>query len=244
MDIKTQDKETWVKGGIIMGVLGKIGDTIQDVSKNITKTTIKDTAGLMLQSREELDKAAREVAKNKINASSFIKRSDVENLINSSPFAVNKNADYISATSKLLKSAETKDMDQFREVANALSSNPDFNDRSYLDLLLKAENDANNTKGYIDSMEGLVAFQNSVSLPKIADSFFGKEGQDKIKEGLYHLNGKKAYFKSGDPKTNRVRAAGTATGYMGAMTVARLAHGGSLTQNEYGQRDIVGIPFV
>ena len=71
------------------------------------------------------------------------------------------------------------------------------------------------------------------------------EQQEKIANAAYKLQGKKQYFnKPNDPKTNQIRAGVAVGAYMGTMTTARLIHGGTPITNEYGERNIVGIPFI
>lgn len=52
------------------------------------------------------------------------------------------------------------------------------------------------------------------------------------------------YFNSGNSKTNQVRAAVSGGIYMGGSMVVRGLQGGNPVTNEYGERDIAGIPFI
>lgn len=53
-----------------------------------------------------------------------------------------------------------------------------------------------------------------------------------------------AYFHNPDPKVARRRITAVAGTYAGATVLPRLLSGGSLTEDQYGQNNIVGIPFV
>ena len=60
----------------------------------------------------------------------------------------------------------------------------------------------------------------------------------------YYANIPKAYFNPADPKVRSDRIKAAVGGYAGVAVGARVLQGGSITRDEYGQRDIAGIPFV
>jgi hypothetical protein len=64
-------------------------------------------------------------------------------------------------------------------------------------------------------------------------------------EGLSHpMMYAKTYFNNPDPKVRNHRIAAVAGTY-GAVTVGgRLLSGGTLTEDNYGRRDIAGVPFI
>lgn len=53
-----------------------------------------------------------------------------------------------------------------------------------------------------------------------------------------------AYFNTADKDAKFARMATAAGVYMGAATVGRVMNGGTLTQDSYGRKDLVGIPFI
>lgn len=233
-----------------MGVLGGFGDTIKDVSRNITKAGIKDGFNTYIkQSGDELADAARKTLSSQLNAADMIKKSDVENLINTSSKTIEGNPDYINQTGKLLKSLESKDMERFEEIANNLANSKSYEDSGYLDLLLKANTEVKSKRDRLDTInseaiKGIYKSKFAEKLPKGLDKYISEGQKDKVTGVAYHLNAKKKYFATDDPKTNQIRVGAAATAYMGTMTGARLLNGGGLTENEYGERDIVGIPFI
>jgi hypothetical protein len=89
-----------------------------------------------------------------------------------------------------------------------------------------------------------MAYRLQAKTPKILDHVTDEADRSKLKGVMYKAQGAKKYFSSGDVKKNRARIGAAAGIYAGTMTTARLAHGGSLTENEYGERDIVGVPFL
>ena len=71
-------------------------------------------------------------------------------------------------------------------------------------------------------------------------------GLDNIKPGLYDKITKypQAYFKNPDKKVRNTRI-GTAVGAYAALSVGgRYLQGGTLTTDQYGRKDIAGIPFL
>lgn len=71
-------------------------------------------------------------------------------------------------------------------------------------------------------------------------------GLDNIKPGLYDKITKypQAYFKNPDKKVRNARI-GTAIGAYAGLTVGgRYLQGGTLTTDQYGRKDIAGIPFL
>lgn len=72
------------------------------------------------------------------------------------------------------------------------------------------------------------------------------EGLDTVKPGLYDKITKypQAYFSNPDKKVRNTRI-GTAVGAYAALSVGRrYLQGGTLTTDQYGRKDIAGIPFL
>ena len=60
----------------------------------------------------------------------------------------------------------------------------------------------------------------------------------------YALNVPRAYYDSPDKSTRRTRIAATAGAVAGVAIGGRFLAGGTLTNDSYGKKDIVGIPFI
>lgn len=226
--------------------LGSFGEAAQDIGKRISKFKPADFyATYLKQDGAELANVARETMKKNLDASSMVNRTHLQDFINNSPNSIKGDRDYINATKGLIKSLDSKDMEQANDIARKISDN--YKENSYLDLLKGAENKKSSLLESYNSMnEEDIAdvFREKIKTPKSLDNFMDDTDKEKVKGLAYSLQGKKKYFSSDNVKTNKVRAGVAAGVYAGTMTTARLAHGGSLTENEYGERDIVGIPFV
>lgn len=107
----------------------------------------------------------------------------------------------------------------------------------------------------IDSVTKQVEAATDIPVKTILDKAKQKSGQilesaspdealqEKNKFERY-INYPQAYFNSPDFKTNAVRM-GTAVGtYAGAAVGGRYLSGGTLTTDNYGQKNIAGIPFI
>ncbi len=233
-----------------MGIIGdlnniaKVGwDYIGGVAKNITKEGLQNGWDTYVkQSPEELANVARATMQRKNTVISNLNLDDFDKIYNA---ADKSNADYIKEFNKLRGALNSGNTDEAKTVATSISER--FQDGAYLKLLQDAETKRSNDIAYYNSLgaDGIKEeFKTGFKIPEKAKGFVTDEQQDKIADMFYKLQGKKQYFNTGDPKTNQIRAGVAAGTYMGAMTTARLVHGGGLTTNEYGERDIVGIPFI
>ena len=135
------------------------------------------------------------------------------------------------------------------EGANAIAKDisEKYKENKFLDELKKAETKKQKTVEYLpDTRSSKIEdiYSDKVKIPKAFENFLDESDEQYVKSKAYELQGKKGYFNSKDKKVNRVRAGVAAGAYMTGMTTARLSHGGNLVENEYGERDIVGIPFI
>lgn len=58
------------------------------------------------------------------------------------------------------------------------------------------------------------------------------------------INAPRAYFDVTDPAKKKARITTAAVGYAGVAVGGRYLSGGTLTRDNYGQRDIAGVPFI
>lgn len=227
-----------------MGALGKFGDTIEDVSSRIAKFSVGDFYNkYLVQTDDEIANVARKSLTKKTNASSMVDRDALLTQMNASTHSANK--DYTSATSNLMKSLDNKDMEGANAIAKDISEK--YKENKFLDELKKAETKKQKTVEYLQGASSSKIediYSDKVKIPKAFENFLDESDEQYVKSKAYELQGKKGYFNSKDKKVNRVRAGVVAGAYMTGMTTARLSHGGNLVENEYGERDIVGIPFI
>lgn len=225
-------------------------DYINNVAKNISVEGLQNGWNTYIkQSPEELANVARKTMerKNTILNSNPDLLDEINKVMAGSKNIANK--EYSSAVNNL-KEALSNNKEEASNIAKSIEER--FQDGSYIKMLQEAEaKRLNMSKAYSTvparGIENKFKAETKEKLAnnKIIKNFTTEKQQEKIADMAYKLQGKKQYFnKPNDAKTNQIRA-GVAVGtYMGAMTTARLIHGGTPITNEYGERDIVGIPFI
>lgn len=87
-----------------------------------------------------------------------------------------------------------------------------------------------------------------IASQNVQDTFSAKHIEDiqpSVVEGVFHPKRYAAtYFGNPDKTIKRQRIAAVAGSYVGVSVGARLLQGGNLTHDEYGQKNIAGIPFI
>ena len=223
--------------------LNNIAEDVWGFSKKVAKNISGSANTYLKQTPEELANVAKNTMLKKNTLLSNINISDVDSAF--AEAAKRGESDYSKAFIKFKSNIDAGNVDEVKHAAKDISER--FNDSRYLDLLQKAEIKQTRIQDRIsgfDVEEAQRVYKDSVKVPKIIDNFVTDSQAEKFSNGIYSLQGKKQYFDSGNKKTNQIRAGAAVGGYFGAMTTARIAHGGTPITNEYGERDIVGIPFI
>lgn len=219
------------------------------VAKNATlENAQKGWNTYVKQSPEELARVARKTMQRENTIMSNLDMNTLENWYSA---ADKSNADYVTEFNKLKGALKSGNTDEAKAVATSISER--FQDGKYLELLQGAESKKLNFEQQIDAAPSesikrkyIKDTKEKIAKNKIANNYLTSEQQEKIASLAYSAKGKfpQNYFNSGNAKTNQIRVGLAAGTYMGAMTTARIVHGGGLTTDEYGERDIVGIPFI
>lgn len=218
-------------------------DYINNVAKNISVKGLQNGWNTYIkQSPEELANVARQTMQRKNTIMSNLDVNEFDKIFSTA----NKTDAYTTEFNKLRTNLNSGNIEEAKSIATTISER--FQDGAYLKLLQEAEGKTNIIEKQIKEAPNeliMGKFKKDFKIPEKAKGFVTDEQQEKIADMVYKLQGKKKYFnKPNDAKTNQIRT-GVAVGtYMGAMTTARLIHGGTPTTNEYGERDIVGIPFI
>lgn len=219
---------------------------ISGLAKNISVEGLQNGWNTYIkQSPEELANIARQTMQRKNTVMSNLDINEFDKVFSS---ASKKDA-YTTEFNKLRENLNSGNIEEAKTIATTISER--FQDGAYLKLLQEAEGKTNKKKALIDSLDGETIKRISVEdtkekirKNKIASNFI--EDGESIANFVYKHNPKNIpkYFKTSDPKKNRIRAGVAVGAYMGTMTTARLVHGGTPITNEYGERNIVGIPFI
>lgn len=238
--------------GFVQGInnIAKEGwDYINNVAKKVSVEGLQNGWNTYIkQSPEELANVARQAMERKNTLLSNIDLNEVDKVMAGSKNIANK--EYSSAVNNLKGALSNNNKEEASNIAKSIEER--FQDGSYIKMLQEAEAKRLNMSETYSTVpaRGIenkfkAETKEKLANNKIINNFTTEKQQEKIADMVYKLQGKKEYFnKPNDAKTNQIRT-GVAVGtYMGAMTTARLIHGGTPTTNEYGERDIVGIPFI
>lgn len=223
-----------------------IADDIFDYTKKIAKdisTKGLNGASHLKRGPEELANSARINMLKKNTVISNLDLAEIDSAFTAS--AKRGNTEYAQAFTELKTNIELGNVDEVKTVAKSMSER--FNDNKYLELLQNAESKHININDQIKKAPSDIIsskFKADYKVPGLFKNFVTDEQAEGLANVAYSLNGgAKQYFNSGNKKTNQVRVGATVGGYFATATTARLLHGGSPITNEYGERDIVGVPF-
>lgn len=233
----------------LSGKIGKFGDSAAQFAKNISVEGMqKGWDTYMKQSPEELANVARANMQRKNTILSNLNMNKIEEAY---AVADKTNADYVTEYSKLKGALNAGNISEAKSVANNISKR--FQDNKYLEYLNEAESKTTNFKQQIKKVpvndiknKSINDIEQKIAQNKIAQKFTTKEQQEWLANKAYSARGALPhhYFNSGNSKTNQVRAAVSGGIYMGGSMVVRGLQGGNPVTNEYGERDIAGIPFI
>lgn len=226
-------------------------DYISGLAKNISVEGLQNGWNTYIkQSPEELANVARKTMerKNTILNSNPDLLDEINKVMAGSKNISDK--EYSSAVNNIKNNLSNNNTKEANNIAKSIEER--FQDGSYIKMLQEAEAKRLNMSETYSTVpaRGIenkfkAETKEKLTNNKIINNFTTEKQQEKIADAAYKLQGKKEYFnKPNAPKTNQIRT-GVAIGtYMGTMTTARLIHGGTPITNEYGERDIVGIPFI
>lgn len=221
-------------------------DYINNVAKNITVENLQSGWNkYMVRGEEELAKAVSKTQTKKVSAFDFITTDKLEDIYK----GMDKTEDVSSAYRDLTSALKAKNLTEAKDIAEKR-----FQDSKFLEYLMDAEKlKMERVNAMSSAKPNMILGSQIESTKEKIDNFsvFGyKPGEalltdnqrEKIARGVMKTKGN--YFDSGDTKTNQIRMGVVGGAYMGAATIGRITQGGSPVTNEYGERDIVGIPFI
>ena len=242
----------------LRGKIGKFGDSALTYAKNISKgakeLTVEDLQNkwdtYIKQSPDELANIARRSMERKNTILSNLNMDEFQSNFNNS--ASRTNAEYASAYNSLKQKISSGNAEGAKEIASDISDR--FGDGKYLDFLIDAEAKQISigeqiktaTPNMIKS-KYIKDMKDKIGENKIANNFLDDKSKEWAAKKAYDLQAVRHpqyYFSTDDKKTNRIRAGVVGGTYLGSSMVVRGIQGGSPITNEYGERDIAGIPFI
>ena len=237
MGLNNIASEIWEKN------LNKAKDVINNFSVEGTLNWAKTNLG---RSPEELADVARATMQRKNTVISNLNMNDISKAYD---VADKSNAEYVMEFNRLKSVLETGNSDEAMSIANNISER--FGDKSYLQYLQEAEGKYNKKRDFFESSDAETirsVFINETKAKAVGNKIIGNFTDDGewLANKAYTLNprGIPAYFTTSDKKKNRIRAGAAAGVYAGSSMIVRGLQGGNPITNEYGERDIAGIPFI
>ena len=226
-------------------------DYVSGVAGNIARNASvenleKGYNAYIKRSPEELANVARATMQRKNTVMSNLNMADFDTIYNA---ADKSNAEYVKEFNKLRGALNSNNVEEAKATATSISER--FQDGAYLKLLQDAEGKVDTFKSRLDSMDAETireAFINETKEKITSNKILGNFTDDGewLADKAYKLNPRSipAYFTTENKKTNRIRTGVIGGAYMGGAMVVRGLQGGTPMTNEYGQRDIAGIPFI
>ena len=213
----------------LSGKIGKFGDSAAQFAKNISVEGMQNGWNTYIKrSPEELAQIARNNMLRKNTVMSNLDIGEFDKMYNA---ADKSNIDFSTELDKFKGALNASNVDEAKSVAETISKR--FQDNKYLEYLNDVEKKYNAKKT-----------KQKLQKTPIINNFI--DDGEWLAEKAYRLDPKgiPAYFTTADKKTNRIRAGVVGAGYAGGAMVVRGLQGGNPVTNEYGERDIAGIPFI
>ena len=235
----------------------KIGDAfenIMDVAGNISsKVKNVDYSGIyadlkvvVKQTDEELAGVAKETLLKQITGDSRVPISRIQDVARST--GVN-DVGFTRAVNNLSMAMKKKDLSEAHKIASEIDKQYQPGQKTFQDLVIEADIKMDRAKSLLEGADSATvkrAWESNFKkkIPNSVKNFTTDANRDKIASAMYRAQGAKKYFATDDPSINQKRLGVVAGGYIAATSGMRIINGGTPLTNEYGERDIAGIPFI
>ena len=138
------------------------------------------------------------------------------------------------------KGINSSNLDQSMEKMGGILRKAKYSDEQVSKVIAQARESAEN------SIESLEEAARGVNRSNVAGFYMnGPDGEPTILGALNYVGANaNAYFNPGDKMISRNRKFGAAGAYVAGTAGMRYLQGGTLTKDEYGESNIVGVPFI
>ena len=235
----------------------KVGDTLDgilDVAENIaSKVKSVDYSGIyedikevMKQTDEELANVARATLIKSVTGDTKVPSSKIQEVARNTGI---NDVGFTRAVNNLSSAMKKQDLSEAHRIASEIDKQYQSGEKTFQDLVIKASIGIENTLSKMQNadagtIEKVWKTEFKKKIPKSISNFTTKGNQDTISKIAYQVQGAKKYFATDDPSINQKRLGVVAGGYVAATSGMRIISGGTPLTNEYGERDIAGIPFI
>ena len=227
----------------IMGVAGNMASKVKSVDYSGIYADLKDA---VKQTDEELAGVARETILKQITGDSKVPISRIQDVARNT--GVNDVA-FTRAVNNLSMAMKKQDLSEAHRIAGEIDKQYQPGKKTFQDLVIEADIKVDRAKTLLENADPATVkrvWNNDFTkkIPGPVKNFTTANNQEKIASAFYHLQGAKKYFSTDDPSINQKRLGVVAGGYVAATSGMRIISGGTPLTNEYGERDIAGIPFI
>lgn len=226
----------------IFGVANNIASKAKSVDYNGIYTDLKQA---VKQTDEELANVAKGTLLKNIDGSGSVTKIQ-ETARNA---GVNDVA-FTRAVNNLTSAMKKQDLSEAHKIATEIDRQYQPGQKTFQDLVIEADLKVSKRKSAIESADAdriKTVWTNDFANTKIPNSvknFTTVDNRKKIANAMYHVQGAKKYFATDDPSINQKRLGVAVGGYAAVTSGMRIINGGTPLTNEYGERDIAGIPFI
>lgn len=242
------------------GAFDAVSGWMSGISGTAIKDVANDIATYMRPTEDEMYNAAVKTLKKKVTFATMMTDDLIDETLKNSGMDLS-NSDVKKSIETLKRIRGTKNYDKMQDTVEKL--NKKHNTTAFRDLLLESEQRKTNAIGVAESdvpgswtypelvkgslSDHYIAPKDSVR-GKLVSKFIGSKPEERTRSDFdsitYKINGYKEFFNNEDPAINRKRALTLAGGYAVAANGVRILQGGSPLKNEYGERDIAGLPLI
>jgi hypothetical protein len=235
----------------------KIGDILNstmEVAKNISsKAKSVDYSGIyadvstaIKQTDEELANVARASLMKQMTGDVRVPASQLQEVARNTGI---NDVGFTRAVNNLSSAMKKQDLSEAHRIAGEIDRQYQPGQKTFQDLVIKADIEVQNILQDMQSADpGQIkrVWENQIieKIPKPISNFTTDKNQETIAHFAYRAQGAKKYFSTDDPSINQKRLGVVAGGYVAATSGMRIINGGTPLTNEYGERDIAGIPFI
>jgi hypothetical protein len=235
--------------------IGNVLDSVMETANNIaSKAKSVDYNGIytdikeaVKQTDEELADVARATLINSITGDTKVPASRIQEIAKNTGIT---DAGFNRKVRDLTSAMKKQDLSEAHKIAGEIDREFQTGQKTFQDLVIQADIGINNTLQSMRNADPAMIkgawtsqFMKN-NIPEPVKNFTTTKNRETIANVAYRAQGTKKYFATDDPSVNQKRLGVVAGGYVAATSGMRIINGGTPLTNEYGERDIAGIPFI
>ena len=232
-------------GDALDSALNVAGNIASKVKNTDYKGIYADLSEAVKQTDEELAEVAKASLMKQITGSMKVPDSVIQETARQAGI---NDASFTRKVRELTSAMKSQDLSEAHRIAKEIDKQT--GNKAFQDLVIQADIGVSNTLNGMknatsdDIKRAWTSQFKQNTLPESLKNFTTDKNRDTIANFAYKVQGAKKYFSTDDPAINQKRLGVVAGGYVAATSGMRIINGGTPFTNEYGERDIAGIPFI